>query len=232
MPIDYRLIQARRNSLLGRPLGIPANWHPTPTPVVGAGGGTGATPGTATPNVGGETWAGSSNQDGEQFNAGGFQAGGSSGHGHGGGLTEGQPIEGYVGEGLPTDEFSEFTGRAPTSADYYKIRGSGLNWLNQRQLPPVYGGNMNALNGVSSGGIPNPSAPMAPAQTYNPDTGKWEENSAVPPPAGQPQIPQPFRYSPPPNPLAGLGGAGTGAASALPDLAALRNRALKLRPIA
>lgn len=89
--------------------------------MVGAGGGTGTTPGTQIAHVGGDTWEMNSNRDGMQFNGPSQWQAGFDGGGNSGGR-----IHGYEGAGLNTRDFSRLTGRGPTAADVEMAQGGGL----------------------------------------------------------------------------------------------------------
>lgn len=123
LPTDYQQYALRRRMAMGLPFARSKAYNPAgPTPVVGAGGGTGTTPGTAIPHVGGDTWEMNSNRDGQQFNGpsqwrAGFAGGGDTG----------ERIHGYSGGGLPTNLFSAEMGRAPTAADVEQANGGGLS---------------------------------------------------------------------------------------------------------
>lgn len=155
----------------------------------------------------------------------GLSYGGGNDHRHGSGeLTQAPAIHGFVGEGIPTNEFQDAVGRAPTADDFFKLQGSGLNFLNGPQMgqPPM---------GTSSG-IP----PQPPGSTYDADTGKWSDpsGSQVPPVANVgASLNSPFRMRPPTsigqlvtNPMAypGAAAAAGGVQSAFPTLQSMKRR--------
>ncbi len=120
---EYMAYLAQRKRSMGAPFARSHAYSPPgPTPVVGAGGGTGTTPGTSGLHpVGGETWEMNSNRDGVQFN------GPSQYSGRSAGGDTGERIHGYSGGGIPTNLFSQLTGRGPTAADAEALNGGGLS---------------------------------------------------------------------------------------------------------
>jgi hypothetical protein len=127
-----------------------------------------------------------SNKDGVQYNARpmgkvGFYGGGD----------QGQRIQGYVGGGIPTGEFSQATGRAPTAGDYEALNG-GLS-----PAFPQMGSLPNAPHGMTT--TPAVAQPAGPATMPTADktvnnvlaaAGNAASNSFFPTPSiGQPYIP-------------------------------------------
>jgi len=173
VPTDYALLSAQRSFLKGRPWLDSAAYKAPVTRTVGGGGVGGAN----VPHVGGDTWEGSSNQGGVQFNNATQGGGGGGGHhGQSSEMSGGPTIHGYAGAGLNTRDFGNAFGRAPTAGDVEMAQGGGL-------APPVP--QMGSLNdyydmlrrpsqfqqlqaGVPQGGAQPSGPPMATPIPNNP----------------------------------------------------------------